>query len=260
MRLRVLWAAVGVLLSACGSSVPSAQAPSTPATQAPVVPSAQAPSAPATQAPGLPATQAPSAAPAATAPPAPTSPAPAAAPSPTSADSLHGQPLLPDPTGAAQPTPTHPPVGQSVPARLAIDAIQLDRPLVSVGLDRQNVPIVPDHDVGWYNLSAGPGQGENIVLWGHVLRFRKSPGTPAPFEHLKDLPLGAQILLYDSQGTPYRYVVTKQVRVTPDQVEYILPQGKERLTLVSCIGDKVIANSGVVEMSHRLVTIAEPAS
>lgn len=240
MRFRVLLAAAGaLLLSACGSSIPAAQAPSA------IV--------------GAPAPTAAPAAPDATTPLAPGGPASAASPEPA-ADSLHGQPLLPDPTGAPQPTPTHPPLAQSIPARLAIEAIKLDRPLVSVGLDRQNAPIVPDHDVGWYNLSAGPGQGENIVLWGHVLRFRTSPSTPAPFEHLKDLKLGAQIVLYDIQGTAYRYVVTQQVRVTPDQVEYILPVGKERLTLVSCIGDKVIADNGVVEMSHRLVTIAEPAS
>lgn len=261
MRLRVLFAAAGLLLlAACGGVNSATQAPTAPAsapalagvpaTAATAVTGAPSPHSQPTAAPST-ATSAPTAA------PIPTG-EPSAAPAPT--DTPHDLALLPDPTGSPLPSPTRPAARRATPARLEIDAIDLDRPLVSVGLDGHNVPIVPDHDVGWYNLSGGPGQGENIVLWGHVLRFRKSPNTPAPFERLKDLSPGAQIVLYDTQGTPFRYVVTEQVRVTPDQVSYILPQGKERLTLVSCIGDKVVANSGVVEMSHRLVTIAEPSS
>jgi hypothetical protein len=38
-----------------------------------------------------------------------------------------------------------------------------------------------------------------------------------------------------------------------------LPQGEERLTLVSCIGEKVIVN-GATQMTHRLITIALPAA
>lgn len=130
---------------------------------------------------------------------------------------------------------------------------------MSVGLDKHRVPIVPKHDVGWYNLSALPGQGENIVLWGHVLRFKNAPKIPAPFARLKELNVGAKIVLYDKAGKAHHYQVTQQVWATPDQVEYILPQGKERITMVSCIGDKVVAN-GEVEMTNRLITIAEPSS
>jgi sortase (surface protein transpeptidase) len=140
-----------------------------------------------------------------------------------------------------------------------IEDIGMDRSLVSVGLDKNRVPIVPKHDVGWYNLSAMPGQGENVVLWGHVLRFKSAPKIPAPFARLKELQPGARVVLYDEVGNAHAYVVTRQVWATPDQVEYILPVGKERITMVSCIGDKVIAN-GDVEMTHRLITIAEPQS
>jgi LPXTG-site transpeptidase (sortase) family protein len=146
------------------------------------------------------------------------------------------------------------------PVRLKIDAIKLDRKLVSVGLDKQRIPIVPNHDIGWYNLSARPGEGENIVLWGHVLRFRSAPKKPAPFARLKELKVGDELVLYDAKGNAFRYAITRQVWATPDQVEYILPVGGERLTLVSCIGDKVIQGKEVVEMSHRLITIAEPVS
>ncbi|WP_298405686.1 class F sortase [uncultured Chloroflexus sp.] len=162
----------------------------------------------------------------------------------------------PMPTATLAPTPL--PTGDRTPARLVIPAINLDRKLYPVGLDKHNVPIVLDHDVGWYLYSAKPGQGENIVLWGHVLRFRKAPHIPAPFADVERLAIGSEIFLYSADGTVFRYVVARKERVTPDQVQYILPTGDERLTLVSCIGDRVIVE-GNVELTHRLVTIAMPA-
>jgi sortase (surface protein transpeptidase) len=67
------------------------------------------------------------------------------------------------------------------------------------------------------------------------------------------------MVLYDDMGKAYAYTITHQLWVTPDQVNYILPTGKERVTMVSCIGDQVIGRDGmVVNMTHRLITIAEP--
>lgn len=162
----------------------------------------------------------------------------------------------PSPTATLAPTPR--PTGDRAPVRLVIPAINLDRTLYPVGLDKNNVPIVLDHEVGWYLYSAKPGQGENIVLWGHVLRFRKAPHIPAPFAEIERLAIGSEIFLYSADGSVFRYVVARKEWVTPDQVQYILPTGDERLTLVSCIGDRVIVD-GNVELTHRLITIATPA-
>lgn len=144
----------------------------------------------------------------------------------------------------------------SQPVRLQIPAINLDYRPVSVGLDRNNIPIVPKHDVGWYNLSAMPGQGDNIVFWGHVLRFKAQPKIPAPFARVKELRPGASIFVTTETGQRAEYKVRTAVQVTPDQVSYILPVGKEQLTLVSCIGDNVIAGGGVTK-KYRLITIAD---
>ncbi|MBO9324545.1 MAG: class F sortase [Roseiflexus sp.] len=160
------------------------------------------------------------------------------------------------PTTAPSPIPTTRPEAVP-PVRLVIDAIDLDRVLIPVGLDANRVPVVPDHDVGWYRLGAMPGQGDNIVLWGHVLRFRKTPHIPAPFARLKELSPGATVILIDERGVEHRYTVTRQVWATPDEVHYMLPQGREMVTMISCIGDKIIAE-GSLEMTHRLITIAEP--
>jgi len=160
-------------------------------------------------------------------------------------------------TPKARTAPAPQPTLPSKPVRIVIPDIDMDRPLFQVGIDAETVPIVPKHDAGWYEGSARPGQGGNIVLWGHALRFKDSPEIPAPFGQLQKLHPGAQIVLYTAEGTAYKYTVAQQIWVTPDQVEYIRPKGSERVTLISCIGDKIMTKRGI-DMTHRLVTIAEP--
>lgn len=192
---------------------------------------------------------------------------PTAKPASTTAPTVVPTPTFvstPPPTVAPTAEPTSPPTAvpspilSAPPVRLIIDSIDLDRVIIPVGLDANRVPVVLDHDVGWYKLGAMPGQGENIVLWGHVLRFRKAPHIPAPFARLKELRPGASVILIDERGNEYRYIVSRQVWAKPDEVHYMLPQGREMVTMISCIGDKVIAK-GSIEMTHRLITIAEPA-
>src|SRR4051794_2455960 len=61
----------------------------------------------------------------------------------------------------APPTPAvvHVPSQPAQPVRLIIPMIDLDMRPVAVGLDEERVPIVPRHDIGWYEHSAMPGQG-----------------------------------------------------------------------------------------------------
>ena len=83
------------------------------------------------------------------------------------------------------------------------------------------------------------------------------PKIPAPFARLKELEVGDRLTIHTADGKRHRYEVIEKVWATPDQVEYILPQGRELVTMVSCIGDKVVTSAGV-EMTHRLITIAAP--
>jgi hypothetical protein len=167
---------------------------------------------------------------------------------------LLGRELSPQAAAPPQPAATQ----ASAPSRLVIDAIGLDYRTVGVGMDARGELEVPDHDVGWYTASAVPGQGDNVVFWAHVLRFAHAPRIPAPFARLKELPIGARLTVYDDRGVAHAYAVTQQVYATPEQVEYILPTGQERVTMVSCYGTSVIVDGSVVDMSHRLITIAEP--
>jgi LPXTG-site transpeptidase (sortase) family protein len=143
------------------------------------------------------------------------------------------------------------------PTQLSIPTVGVDARTVATGLDARRVPIVLDHDVSWYDRSAMPGQGENIVFWGHVLRFSNAPNIPAPFERLKNVSIGAALSLTDANGTVHRYRVSRVVFVKPNEVDWILPQGRELVTLVSCYGDQVINNGEVVDMTLRQITIAE---
>jgi sortase (surface protein transpeptidase) len=263
---RFAWSLVlsAALLSACGGQ-PAAEAPTSAAAAPTSAPTAVAA---ATAAPTLaptaePATSAPAPTLAPTTEPTaqlilPPTTVPTAVPTAASQANATAQPTA-KPAAAPQPATQPRPAANAAPTRLVIEDIGLDYHPVSVGLDKQRVPIVPEHDVGWYNLSAGPGQGENIVLWGHVLRFRNAPKIPAPFARVKELKPGASVVLYDSAGKAHNYVIKQQVWVRPDQVEYILPQGREVVTMVSCIGDKVISYGEVIDESQRLITIAEPA-
>lgn len=158
----------------------------------------------------------------------------------------------------APPAPMPPGLPPTAPTRIVIDALGLNAPTIPVGVNEAGEFIVPDHEVGWYMGSAAPGQGENIVLWGHVLPFLAAPHLPAPFARLHELSPGAAIVLYDAAGQPHTYRVTQQLRVPPEQAGYVYSQGRELLTLVSCIGAGVVTDGGIVDYSERLITIAEP--
>jgi sortase (surface protein transpeptidase) len=145
----------------------------------------------------------------------------------------------------------------AIPVRLRIAAIALDQPIISVGLDKQRRPIVPMHNVGWYNLSARPGLRDNVVMWGHVLRWKATPRIPAAFERLAEIKPGAEISVSMSDGTLYRYQVQRIVLAKSHEVRYILPTGSAQLTLVSCFGQNVIVR-GELTKEFRQITIATP--
>lgn len=160
------------------------------------------------------------------------------------------------------PTPTPLPIIERqapgpAPVRIVIPQIGLDRAITPVGM-RGIEFVVPDLEVGWFDQSATPGQGENIVLWGHVLPFLYAPNASPPFARLNELPVGALITLYDAFGQAVEYQVIQQVTALPEAVEYIFPSRRELLTMVSCIGEDVVSAGNVVDKTHRLITIAEP--
>ena len=149
---------------------------------------------------------------------------------------------------------------QGPPVRVVIKDLQLDdSEVVALGLDKDQVPMVDDHHVTWYELSALPGEGDNVVLEAHVYRFVKAPQIPAPFAHIKELKPGAKLTLFDAAGNSRNYKLDHHISVKPDEVEYMLPQGKEMVTAISCYGDDILGDNGLVaDKTERLISIFLP--
>ncbi len=110
-----------------------------------------------------------------------------------------------------------------------------------------DVPVTPDLNVAWFNESALPDGGDNIVMYGHDLGV---------FMNLHFVEIGNLITVYLDE-VPYYYVISK-IMIVPDagisyeeRVELgrlILPQGREMVTLVTCYG---------FNLSSRLIVIGE---
>ena len=202
-------------------------------------------------------------------------PTPSRAPAPTRLVAPSVTPVLATPqftTPPASPTPIYNPFAAltplaltpsvlpeplAPPQRLEIPKLGLDVPVYPVGVDKRGAYVVLKHDVAWYERSGMPTEGTNMVMWAHVLRFKATPNIPAPFARVHELEVGDQMTVTTAAGKRVRYVVTYQLRMRPDQGEHMTPTPLERLTLISCIGTRVIVG-GEPTLAERLVTIAEP--
>jgi len=93
------------------------------------------------------------------------------------------------------------------------------------------------------NVSANPGEGGNIVIYGH--------NKNSLFGPIRWIEKGAEIEINDENGNKYSYVVSETLEVSPDKIEYVLPKNEEILTLYTC--------SGFLD-SKRYIVIARPKS
>ena len=77
-------------------------------------------------------------------------------------------------------------------------------------------------------------EGANVYVAGHRLGYPDT-GSDRVFYDLDQLFPGDEILVTDSAGAQYRYTVTEQVVVPPDNVEVMNPvEGKSLLSLQTC--------------------------
>ncbi|MDX1418063.1 MAG: sortase, partial [Candidatus Promineifilaceae bacterium] len=152
-------------------------------------------------------------------------------------------------------------LGSEQQMRLAIPALEIEAPVLPVSLSAPQASgsrvhrqwTVPEkYAAGWHDNSARPGRAGNIVLNGH------NNIHGAIFKNLVDLPLGAEIILFDD-GVQHIYQVTgrqflleqgEPLRNRLKNARWILPTEDERLTLVTCWPNS--------SNSHRLVVVAHP--
>jgi LPXTG-site transpeptidase (sortase) family protein len=147
--------------------------------------------------------------------------------------------------------------------RLVIPAIKVDSKVIEVGwetIEENGQPIsvwqVAEYAVGQHRGSANPGEGENIVLAGHV------GGYGRVFKDLFYLKPGDEVIVY-SRGQPYRYTVVERIvvdeeGVSPEQrlanARYIAPTGYEVVTMITCWPP-----NGPDKFKQRVIVRALPA-
>jgi len=146
--------------------------------------------------------------------------------------------------------------------RIIIPSIDVDAKVVDVGWDIVNqdgvavtVWQVAEYAVGHHLGSANPGDGDNIVLTGHVGGYGKI------FRDLNRIQPDDDVILM-SGDQQYRYVVRDQILIHEAGVSqrqrlanarFIQPTGEELLTLVTCWPE-----SGDDRYAYRLVVRAVP--
>lgn len=139
--------------------------------------------------------------------------------------------------------------------QLIILTLLLNLPITPMPSERVTVdgipgrrPIVSPYLVNWWQDSALPGAGSNVVLYGHS-RILSPVEGPGVFAHLHKLTPGA-VITVTSLGRDYGYIVSRVFVIdeNKDQREaglWIDPTPAERLTLVTCAGE------------DRLIVVAE---
>ncbi|MFG2553882.1 class F sortase [Streptomyces sp. NPDC048581] len=100
-------------------------------------------------------------------------------------------------------------LGRSSPVRLQIPAIDVDTPVIRLGLASDGTvqvpPITADDRAGWYRHSPTPGQVGPSILLGHVTVGAYGDGV---FRHLTRLHRGDRIVARREDGSSAEFTVS----------------------------------------------------
>ena len=143
-------------------------------------------------------------------------------------------------------TPAAPPAASGVPVRVTIPALDLELPVLALGVDDQGLMALPDSafSLAWYRFGPRPADPVGAtVIAGHVDTVEEGIG---PLARLGDLQPGDRIEVVTRRGT-VRYDVTSVDRIAKSVLD--LPAlfsraGRARLHLVTCGGDYVADRGG----------------
>ncbi|MFD3379118.1 MULTISPECIES: class F sortase [unclassified Streptomyces] len=133
-------------------------------------------------------------------------------------------------------------LGRSVPVRLQVPAIQVDTPVMRLGLASDGTvevpPIAADDKAGWYEHSPTPGQVGPSVLLGHVTVGSYGDGV---FHHLSRLRRGDRIVARLENGKTAEFAVTDVRTVAQAQFptdDVYGDVGRPELRLITCGGPR----------------------
>ena len=150
------------------------------------------------------------------------------------------------------------PVEAAVPVRVEIVAIDLEAPILPLGVERETGQMeVPEDvdEVGWYRYGSAPGWPGSAVLAAHVDMAGEGPGA---FFHLDRLRVGDRISVDFDDGTTSTFIVSHAERVPKDKLNFdsvFAPVGEPLLRLVTCGGT---FNRTIRSYDDNLVVTAQP--
>lgn len=140
--------------------------------------------------------------------------------------------LEPEPAPEPEPEPVE------EPSRLSLPAIDVDAPIVPVGLEDDGGMEIP-HDistVGWYEPGVMPGESGTAVLSGHVDSREQGRGA---FWDLRTMDVDDLVTVDHEDGTTSEWRVTARTVYDKDELptEDIFTRfGDTRLVLITCGG------------------------
>ena len=166
-------------------------------------------------------------------------------------------------TPTVTPIPTPPPSSASV-VRMIVEKAGIDAPVITLGLDENAVPKVPDNpdDIVWYDFSTRPGWGSNAVFSGHVDWTVHGVPVTGVFYYLRKVEVGDIIKVRLEDGTEYEYKVTGNVAIPYDDPEALKVMGAtptEMITIITCGGTWVPRYGDPLggNYTHRQIVRAE---
>ena len=123
------------------------------------------------------------------------------------------------------------------PIRLAIPSLNINAPIIPVGIDANGlmeVPKVPE-EIAWYEPGNTPGNNGNAVLAGH---YDSSDG-PAVFYRLGELQSGDAIIVTDAKNQTWQFIVADTASYPADNFpteKVFADSSHPQLNLVTCDG------------------------
>jgi LPXTG-site transpeptidase (sortase) family protein len=142
----------------------------------------------------------------------------------------------PEPVPEPEPAPEPDPVEK--PGRLTIPAIDVDAPVVPVGLEDDGGMEIP-HDIstiGWYEPGVMPGETGTAVLSGHVDSREQGRGA---FWDLRTMDVDDLVTVDHEDGTTSEWRVTARTAYEKGELpvaDIFTRFGDTRLVLITCGG------------------------
>ncbi len=123
------------------------------------------------------------------------------------------------------------------PVSLSVPSLDIVADVAGVGVDTSGSMEIPDDEntLGWYRFGPSPGESGSAVIAGHLDDIRGR----AVFFDLKNVEIGAEIMVTMQNGENRRFIVTTKERYPATDLPsdtMFARDGEPVLTLVTCAG------------------------